>query len=76
MENLDMFNGTVEWSSTIIFQTKEENNRMENQQNNGDIVYVVSECLFAFQDRSRWWVDSGATCHIVKSKERVLIWMI
>lgn len=46
------------------------NNNKHNQQGqNKDIIYIVSEYLFANQDLSRWWVNLGAIGHINKSKE-------
>ncbi|KAF3792772.1 Retrovirus-related Pol polyprotein from transposon TNT 1-94 [Nymphaea thermarum] len=48
------------------------NRRKPQEDSDREVICVVSECLFADGDLTGWWVDSGATHHIAKTKEGVI----
>ncbi|KAF3785415.1 Retrovirus-related Pol polyprotein from transposon TNT 1-94 [Nymphaea thermarum] len=48
------------------------NRRKPQSDSDREVICVVSECLFANGDLTGWWVDSGATRHIAKTKEGVI----
>ncbi|KAF3778403.1 hypothetical protein EJ110_NYTH43610 [Nymphaea thermarum] len=45
------------------------NRRKPQEDSDKEVICVVSECMFADGDLTGWWVDSGATRHIAKTKE-------
>ncbi|KAF3792112.1 hypothetical protein EJ110_NYTH12362 [Nymphaea thermarum] len=54
---------------------KSQNNKnkgKDHEDYNEEVICVVSECLFADGDLTGWWVDSGATRHIAKTKEGMI----
>ncbi|KAF3788080.1 Retrovirus-related Pol polyprotein from transposon TNT 1-94 [Nymphaea thermarum] len=52
----------------------QDNNNKRKPQGDSDreVICIVSECLFADGDLTGWWVDSGATHHIAKTKEGMI----
>lgn len=55
------------------FNCPEKRNNNDHNNNNGgrthDLICVVSESLLADSDGNAWWIDSGSSRHVAKSKE-------
>uniref|UniRef100_A0A5K0ZQ04 Integrase catalytic domain-containing protein n=1 Tax=Nymphaea colorata TaxID=210225 RepID=A0A5K0ZQ04_9MAGN len=71
--------GYIKKNCMTKFSNKKDN-KSQNNKNKGkdhenyneEVICVVSECLFADGDLTGWWVDSGATRHIAKTKEDMI----